>query len=219
MNLRNTQQAGDEIAKGFEVDIFSRYVVGWIVTHQESATLASQLIAETYAKQGIEPGRLTVHADRGSSMKSKLVAHLLGDLGVTKTHSRPHVSNDNCYSESQFKTMKHRPEFPDRFGSIQDARGFSRGFFDWYNKEHRHSGIALHTPQNVHCGLAHVLNEERRQTLLKAYAQHPERFVKKLPEAPVLPGAVWINPPKLISGESETDPALTKFNRPVSQTR
>jgi putative transposase len=190
------------------LDIFSRYVVGWMVAHQESAALASQLIAQTYAKQGIEPGHLTVHADRGSSMKSKLVAQLLGDLGVTKTHSRPHVSNDNCYSESQFKTMKYRPEFPDRFGSIQDARVFSRGFFDWYNNAHRHSGIGLHTPHNVHYGLAQALNEARQQTLLKAYAQHPDRFVMKLPKPPALPEAVWINPPKLISGESETDPLL-----------
>jgi len=190
------------------LDIFSRYVVGWMVAHQESAALASQLIAETYGKQGIEPGRLTVHADRGSSMKSKLVAHLLGDLGVTKTHSRPHVSNDNCFSESQFKTMKYRPEFPDRFGSIQDARCFSRGFFHWYNKEHHHSGIALHTPENVHYGLTQVLDEARRQTLLNAFAQHPERFVRKLPEPPLLPAAVWINPSKLTGREPETDPAL-----------
>ena len=191
------------------LDIFSRYVVGWMVAHQESAVLATQLIAQTCAKQGIEPGRLTVHADRGPSMKSKLVAHLLGDLGITKTHSRPHVSNDNCYSESQFKTMKYRPEFPNRFGSIQDARAFLHPFFDWYNNEHRHSGIALHTPHNVHYGLAQALNEERRQTLRKAYAQHPERFVKKLPEPPILPEAVWINPPKLAGGElEETDPAL-----------
>ena len=190
------------------LDIFSRYVVGWMVAHQESAALASQLIAETYAKQGIEPGRLTVHADRGSSMKSKLVAHLLGDLGVTKTHSRPHVSNDNPFSESQFKTMKYRPEFPDRFGSIHDARCFSRRFFQWYNQEHHHSGIALHTPETVHYGLTKALDEARRQTLLKAFAHHPERFVRKLPEPPVLPDAVWINPPKLTSGESETDPAL-----------
>ena len=190
------------------LDIFSRYVVGWMVAHQESAALASQLIGETYAKQGIEPGHLTVHADRGSSMKSKLVAHLLGDLGVTKTHSRPHVSNDNCFSESLFKSLKYRPEFPDRFGSIQDARCFSRAFFHWYNKEHHHSGIALHTPQNVHYGLTEALNEERRQTLLHAFAHHPERFVRKLPEPPLLPEAVWINPPKLTGREPETDPAL-----------
>ena len=190
------------------LDIFSRYVVGWTVAHQESSPLAEQLIAETYTKQSIEPGQLTVHADRGSSMKSSLVAQLLADLGVTKTHSRPYVSDDNPFSESQFRTMKYRPEFPERFGSIQDARSFCRPFFHWYNTQHHHSGIGLHTPHAVHYGLAEALNEARRRTLVEAHAAHPERFVSKPPEPPSVPGAVWINPPKLLGGPPDSDPAL-----------
>ena len=190
------------------LDIFSRYVVGWMVAHTESAALAQQLISETCAKQGILPSQLTLHADRGSAMKAKSVALLLGDLGVTKTHSRPHVSNDNPFSESQFKTMKYRPEFPDRFGSIQDARGFCRPFFDWYNNEHHHSGIGLHTPFSVHYGLAQALNEARHRTLLEAYAAHPDRFVNKPPQPPLLPQAVWINPPKPSGQTPDSDPAL-----------
>ena len=190
------------------LDIFSRYVVGWMVAHSESASLAQHLISETCAKQGILPAQLTLHADRGSAMKAKSVALLLGDLGVTKTHSRPHVSNDNPFSESHFKTMKYRPQFPDRFGSIQDARNFCRPFFDWYNNEHHHSGIGLLTPFSVHYGLAHAVIEARHRTLLEAYAAHPERFVNKLPEPPHLPTAVWINPPKLLGGTPDSYPAL-----------
>lgn len=190
------------------LDIFSRYVVGWTVAYRETALLAQQLISETCDKQLISAGQLTVHADRGSSMKSTLVAQLLADLGVTKTHSRPYVSDDNPFSESQFRTMKYRPEFPDRFGSIQDARSFCRRFFDWYNTQHRHSGIGLHTPHSVHYGLALALNEARRQTLIAAHAAHPERFVSKPPEPPTLPGEVWINPPKLPGGPPDSDPAL-----------
>lgn len=189
------------------LDIFSRYVVGWTLAHRESGTLAQQLIAETCAKQAIVPGQLTVHADRGSSMKSNLVAQLLADLGITKTHSRPYVSDDNPFSESQFRTMKYRPEFPDRFGSIQDARVFCRTFFDWYNTQHHHSGIGLHTPHNVHHGLAEALNDARRQTLTEAHSAHPERFVGKPPEPPSLPRAVWINPPNL-SGGPDSEPVL-----------
>jgi putative transposase len=186
------------------LDIFSRYVVGWMVADGESASLASELIAQTCAKQGIEPGQLTIHADRGSSMKSKTVALLLSDLGVTKTHSRPHVSDDNPFSESQFRTLKYRPDFPQRFGSIVDARGFCRPFFDWYNTEHRHSGIALMTPEAVHYGRAEALQAERQRILTAAYQSHPERFVGRPPVPPALPAAVWINPPKEQSAEKES---------------
>jgi putative transposase len=190
------------------IDIFSRYVVGWMVADRESATLAKLLIRETCVKQGIDPGQLTLHSDRGSSMKSKLVAELLADLGVTKTHSRPHVSDDNPFSESQFRTFKYRPEFPDRFGSIQDARGLSRRLLDWYNRDHHHSGIALHTPESVHYSRAPVLDQARRLTLLEAYAAHPDRFVRKPPEPPLLPEAIWINPPATPGGPPDSDPAL-----------
>lgn len=178
------------------LDIWSRYVVGWMVAHRESAVLAKRLILETCRKQEISRDQLTIHADRGSSMRSNTVALLLADLGVTKTHSRPHVSNDNPFSESQFKTMKYMPEFPGRFGSIQDSRVFCRSFFDYYNLEHRHSGIALMTPKALHYGLAEGIQTERSQTLLQAYSRHPERFVRKPPTPPSLPGKVWINPPK-----------------------
>ena len=181
------------------IDVFSRYVVGWMVADRESAELAKRLISETIRKQEADPTRLTIHADRGSSMKSKCVALMLSDLGVTKTHSRPHVSNDNPFSESQFKTMKYRPEFPARFGSIQDARAFGVGFFDWYNTEHHHSGIALLTPETVHYGLAEQVSLNRNVTLQQAYQEHPERFVRKQPEPPRLPNAVWINPPAPVS--------------------
>jgi len=177
------------------LDIFSRYVTGWMLAHRESAELARRLIAESCRKQDIEPGQLTIHADRGSSMRSKSVALLLADLGVTKTHSRPHVSNDNPYSESQFKTLKYCPQFPRRFGSIEDARLFSRNFFDYYNLEHRHSGIGLMTPAVVHQGRAEQLNAARRHTLLAAHRAHPERFVRGKPQPPVLPSQAWINPP------------------------
>lgn len=190
------------------LDIFSRYVVGWILAPRESGSLAQLLIDETCAKQSIIPGQLTVHADRGSSMKSSVVAQLLADLGVTKTHSRPYVSDDNPFSESQFRTMKYRPDFPDRFGSIQDARAFCRTFFDWYNTEHHHSGIALHTPHSVHHGLAQGLNIARQLTLTVAHSAHPERFVRKHPEPPSLPEAVWINPPTLVAIPPDSVPVL-----------
>jgi putative transposase len=178
------------------LDVFSRYVVGWTVAHAEQAALAERLLAETTAKQQITPGTLTVHADRGSSMTSKPVAFLLADLGITKTHSRPHVSNDNPYSESQFKTLKYRPGFPDRFGSIQDARAFCQQFFTWYNHGHRHAGIAMMIPEAVHYGHADKLYQARAAVLAGAYAAHPERFVRKPPAPKPLPTAVWINPPE-----------------------
>jgi len=178
------------------LDVFSRYVPGWLIAECESATLAKQLIAESCTKQGIEPDQLTLHADRGSAMRSKTVAHLLADLGVTKTHSRPYVSNDNPYSESQFKTMKYRPDFPERFGSIQDARAWARPFFHWYNHEHHHSGLGLLTPVTVHYGQAQAVIEQRRKVLLAAYAAHPERFVRGEPKPPSLPTEVWINKPQ-----------------------
>ncbi len=177
------------------MDIFSRYVVGWMVAHREQDALAKRLIEQSCMKQNIEPGQLTVHADRGSSMKSKAVAHLLADLGITKTHSRPHVSNDNPYSESQFKTLKYCPAFPERFGSIQDARAFSQPFFDWYNKEHRHSGIALMTPEQVHYGLTKKVFNFRSQVLARAFQKNPNRFKGRMPKPFALPEAVWINKP------------------------
>jgi putative transposase len=175
------------------LDIFSRYVVGWMIAERESSTLAKRLIAESCIKQNIVEDQLTLHADRGSSMKSKVVAQLLSDLGITKTHSRPHVSNDNPFSESQFKTMKYRPEFPNRFGCIQDARAFGVTFFPWYNDVHRHSGIALYTPSDVHYGRAQEVQQRRQLTLDAAYQQHPKRFVRKPPEAALPPSSVWIN--------------------------
>lgn len=178
------------------LDVYSRYVVGWMIAEQENAELAEQLIAETCAKQGIEPDQLTIHADRGSAMTSKSVALLLSDLGVTKTHSRPHVSNDNPYSEAQFKTLKYRPDYPERFGSIIDARSWGRAFFDWYNNRHHHIGLALLTPADVHSGRTAVKLQQRQTILQQAYAAHPERFVRGAPVLPVLPAEVWINPPK-----------------------
>jgi len=178
------------------IDIFSRCVVGWMVANRESATLAERLIAATCRKERIQPDQLTIHADRGSSMKSKPVALLLADLGVTKTHSRPHVSDDNPYSESQFKTLKYCPGFPDRFGSIEDARTFCRDFFAWYNHEHRHGGIGLMTPAMVHHGVAGAVWDARQEVLRTAFNRNPERFVKGIPSPPELPTAAWINKPK-----------------------
>jgi putative transposase len=183
------------------LDIFSRYVVGWMIAQHESSVLAQRLIGETCEKQNVQPGQLTIHADRGASMKSKPVALLLADLGVTKTHSRPHVSDDNPYSESQFKTLKYRPDFPDRFGSIQDARSFCQGFFPWYNCEHRHSGIGLLTPEMVHYGKAETVISQRRIVLASAFEAYPERFVRGLPIPPPLPEAAWINKPKAESNK------------------
>ena len=177
------------------LDIFSRYVVGWMLAPYESAVLAERLIAETCAKHGILPGQLTLHADRGSAMRSKPVALLLADLGVIKTHSRPHVSNDNPFSEAQFKTLKYCPQFPERFGSIENGRAFGQVFFPWYNQEHRHSGLGFLTPAVVHFGHAAAVRDHRQLVLAAAYAAHPERFVKGRPQPADLPTAVWINPP------------------------
>jgi putative transposase len=181
------------------LDVFSRYVVGWMVAHRESATLAERFIAETCVRQSIDPGQLTIHADRGSAMTSKPVALLLANLGVTKTHARPHVSNDNPFSEAQFKTLKYRPMFPERFGSIQDARAHCPEFFTWYNTEHHHSGLGLLTPADVHHGLAEERVAARAAALAMAYAAHPERFPSGAPHPPARPVEVWINPPKTSS--------------------
>jgi putative transposase len=183
------------------LDVFSRYVVGWMIAPRESAALAERLIATSCARQGILRGQLTLHADRGSSMTSKPVALLLADLGVTKTHSRPHVSNDNPYSEAQFKTLKYRPDFPDRFGSIEHARAHAVDFFAWYNTEHRHTGLGLHTPADVHGGLAEAKRAARAVVLAAAYAATPNRFVRRPPTPALLPIAAWINPPKLLMSE------------------
>lgn len=178
------------------LDVFSRYVPGWLVATRESAALADRLIAETVAREGVGRDTLTLHADRGSSMRSKEVSQLLADLGVGRSHSRPHVSNDNPYSESQFKTLKYRHDFPERFGSIEDARAFLGPFFGWYNGDHRHVGIGLLTPEMVYRGRGEEVRAARQVVLDAAHAAHPERFVRKRPEPPALPTAVWINPPK-----------------------
>ena len=184
------------------LDVFSRYVVGWMVAPRESAVLAERLIGTSCERQGICRDQLTLHADRGSSMTSKPVALLLADLGITKTHSRPHVSNDNPYSEAQFKTLKYRPDFPERFGSLEDARAHSTDFFRWYNTEHRHSSLGLHTPHDVHFGLAEAKRAARAVVLAAAYAATPNRFVRRPPTPALLPTAAWINPPKLlVSGD------------------
>lgn len=177
------------------LDVFSRYAVGWTVQQRESAELAKALIAQATEQQAIEPNTLTVHADRGSSMTSKPVAFLLADLGVLKTHSRPYTSTDNPYSEAQFRTLKYRPGFPARFDSIEQARAFCRLFFDWYNRQHRHSGIGLMTPAAVHDGRARQLHAERARVLAQAYQRTPERFVRRPPRPPALPTAAWINKP------------------------
>ncbi len=184
-----------------------------MVAERESATLAERLIAETCAKQGILPGQLTIHADRGSAMVSKPVAFLLADLGVTKTHSRPQVSDDNPFSEAQFKTLKYRPDYSERFGSPADARTWCQQLFRWYNHEHRHSGLKLLTPADVHLGRAESVLDRRQAVLQAAYASHPERFVKGAPVRQALPDAVWINPPKPVP----TEPALTEL--PVAESR
>jgi len=178
------------------LDIFSRYVVGWMVAYRESAILAQRLIDQTITRQAIVPGTLTLHADQGSSMTSKPVALLLADLGVTKTHSRPHVSNDNPYSESQFKTMKYRAEFPERFGCLQDTRGFCGEFFHWYNHEHHHSGLGSFTPFAVHVGQAQEQRKQRAVVLRRAFENNPGRFVRGVPQPPALPEQVWMNKPK-----------------------
>jgi len=178
------------------LDIFSRYVVGWMIAELESSELAKQLIAETARKQGIQPDQLTLHADNGSPMKGKLLSQLLVDLGITKSHSRPHTSDDNPFSEAQFKTMKYRPDYPDRFGSIDEARTWARGFFAWYNHAHYHSGLNLMTPVSVHDGAADALQQHRQGVMSAAFEACPERFRGGLPCVKGAPSAVYINPPK-----------------------
>lgn len=178
------------------LDIFSRYVAGWLLAHRESGALAERLIQDTCDKQGIVPGQLTLHGDNGPSMTSKTVALLLGKLGVTKTHSRPYVSNDNPFSESQFKTLKYQPEFPDRFSCFEEAEVFCRRFFTWYNEEHRHTGIGLLTPEMLHYGAAGNVTRKRQHVLDGAYAAHPERFIHRPPITPVVPQAAGINMPR-----------------------
>ncbi len=177
------------------LDIYSRFVVGWLIALRESAELAQQLIADTVSRHRVEAGTLTLHADRGAAMRSKPVASLLVDLDVAKSHSRPHVSDDNPYSESQFKTLKYRPEFPARFGCIEDARAHCQTFFAWYNDQHCHSGIGYMTPHSVHYGLATDIRATRQDTLNAAFLAHPNRFKNKPPQLPPMPSAVWINPP------------------------
>lgn len=190
------------------MDVYSRYVVGWMVMERESAALAEALIAETCAKEGIRPDQLTLHADRGSSMASKTVAQLLADLGVTKTHSRPHVSNDNPYSEAQFKTLKYRPDYPPAFGSVADARAWTRAFVGWYNHEHHHTALGLLPPAVVHHGQAEDVRNKRQAVLAAAQAAHPERFVRGTPHVPEVPTAMWINPPQHVA-EHQTDGSST----------
>jgi len=177
------------------LDIFSRYVVGYLIAKRELASLAKQLVADSCTKQGIEPDQLVLHADRGSSMASKTLALLLADLGVGKSHSRPYTSDDNPFSEAQFKTMKYRPDYPDRFGGLHHVRTWARPFFRWYNHEHRHTSLGLMTPATVHYGQAAELTLKRQAVLMAAYEKYPERFVQGQPVAPKLPTAVWINPP------------------------
>jgi putative transposase len=185
------------------IDIYSRYVTGWMIADRESAALAEKLLADTIIKQRVDRDTLTIHADNGSSMASKPVAFLLADLGVTKTHSRPHVSNDNPFSEAHFKTLKYRPDFPDQFASIEDARAFCQRFFGWYNHTHRHCGIAYHTPASVHHGQHESVRAARADVLAAAYTRNPERFVRKHPQPPTLPEAAWINKPA--DGEKDSE--------------
>jgi putative transposase len=179
------------------LDVFSRYVTGWMVAESESAALAEQLIKESCRRQQIQRDQLTLHADRGAPMIAKTLAQLLIDLGVDKTHSHPHTPNDNPFSEALFKTVKYQPHFPTLFGSVQDARAWGRTFFPWYNQEHHHTGIALLTPADLHFGRANEVVAQRQAVLQAAYEQHPERFLNGPPVAPQPPQAVWINPPKV----------------------
>lgn len=187
------------------LDVFRRYVVGWLVAPRESATLAERLIATSCERQRILLGQLTVHADNRAATTAKPIAFLLADLGVTKTYSRPHVSDNNPYSEAQFKTLKYRSDFPDRFGSLEDARAYCTDFFRWYNTEHRHSGLGLHTPHDVHHALAAARQDARAAVLAMAYARSPERFVRHAPQPAALPTAASINPPKLLTAPTASE--------------
>ncbi len=199
------------------LDVFSRYVVGWMLAPRESAALAHELIAATCDQEGIVPHQLTLHADRGTSMRSKSVALLLADLSVSKSHSRPHVSDDNPYSEAQFKTLKYQPDFPARFESIEHARAFCQRFFSWYNHEHRHSGIGYMTPAAVHTGQAQQLYEVRQSVLDQAFLAHPARFTQRHPTPPALPTAVGINWPKdALKADAKALRSTLNYQQPVS---
>ncbi len=199
------------------LDVFSRYVVGWMVAERESAALAGELITTACTNQGVEEEQLTIHADRGGPMIAKPVALLMSDLGVTKSHSRPRVPDDNPYSEAQFRTLKYCPDYPERFGSLHDARQWSQQFFTWYNQRHHHTGLSLLTPADVHYGRAQEKLAQRQVVLQQAYQLHPERFVKGKPTPTPLPDAVWINQPsaswadrsvKMVLNESLQSPIL-----------
>lgn len=197
------------------LDIFSRYIVGWLIAERESADLAQVLIAESCQRENIAPDQLTIHADRGGPMTAKPLALLLADLGVVQSHSRPHVSNDNPFSEAQFKTLKYHPTFPERFANPVAARTWFRPFVQWYHWEHHHTGLGLLTPGVVHYGLAHQFQAQRQQVLHQAYALHPERFVHGQPQPPAVPMAVWINPPKPEAPHCETASAQASVDTEV----
>ncbi len=197
------------------LDVYSRFIVGWMVAEGESSELAETVIAAACNKQNIRRDQLTLHADRGSAMRAKTVAQLLADLGVTKTHARPYTPNDNPYSEAQFKTMKYRPNYPDRFDSLDHARSWARAFFTWYNLKHHHTGLALMTPAVVHYGQADEVRAKRQRVLDGAYAAHPERFVKGHPIAPKAPDQVWINPPQPATTAS-TSPAEARLGEDMT---
>jgi len=205
------------------IDVFSRYVVGWMLAEVESAGLGQELLAQSYAKQEVQPNQLTIHADNGSAMKAKSLALLLVDLGVKRSHNRPHVSNDNPFSEAQFKTLKYHAAFPGEFGSLADARQWATAFFTWYNHVHHHTGIGLFTPVIVHTGQACFVHQQRQALMHQVYATHPERFVKGAPIVPPLPTAVWINPPRLtgLLAASPSDGATNRATRlmPVGEDR
>jgi putative transposase len=188
------------------LDIYLRSIVGWRIEDQESSELAKELMGEAIAREGVDPNQLTIHADNGASMASHGVAEFLANLGVQKTHSRPHTSNDNPFSEAQFKTLKYRGDFPERFGSIEEARTFFAKFFTWYQYEHHHLGLGLMTPADVHEGYAEVITERRAEVLREAYETHPERFVRKVPTPPTLKTEVWINRPN--DEEMKESPSL-----------
>jgi putative transposase len=196
------------------LDIFSRYVVGWMLALSESGRLAQRLIEESCEKQNIQPGQLAIHADRGGPMISKGLGQLLADLNIEKSHNRPHVSNDNPFSESHFRTMKYRPEFPDRFGSPEHATAVCRKLFPWYNNEHHHSGLAFLTPAVVHHGRANEVLDIRHRTRMAAYAAHPERFISGPPHREKLPEAVWINPPEKTTHEDPSGSTIVRLDDP-----
>jgi putative transposase len=203
------------------LDIFSRYVVGWMIASAESSQWAQAFIEATWAKQNISReqgssrgGALTLHSDRGSAMRANGVAELLARLGVTRSHSRPHTPNDNPFSEAQFKTLKYHPTFPEEFADIEEARSWAREFFQWYNHQHHHVALGLLTPAVVHSGRAAAIIALRQQVLDEAYVRHPERFANGAPQASHLPQEVWINPPE----ETAFTGAASVFSEPAEQT-